>query len=44
LRFETVGNAQAALDEFFAEVKDAVVAGNMDTEENPNHYRIVAVK
>ena len=41
LRFETIGNAQAALDEFFAEVKDAVAAGNMDSEENPNHYRIV---
>jgi hypothetical protein len=44
LRFETVGSAQAALDNFFANVKAAVVAGNMDTEENPNHYRIVAVK
>jgi len=41
LRFETVGSAQAALDEFFTKVKNAVAAGNMDTEENPNHYRIV---
>lgn len=44
LRFETVGSAQAALDKFFANVKTAVVAGDMDIEENPNHYRIVAVK
>jgi hypothetical protein len=44
LRFETVGSAQEALDGFFANVKAAVAAGNMDTEENQNHYRIVAVK
>ena len=44
LRFETVGSAQAALDGFFAEVEDAVAAGNMDTEKNPNHYRVVAAK
>ena len=30
LRFETVGSAQAALDEFFADGKDAVAAGDMD--------------
>jgi hypothetical protein len=44
LRFETIGSAQAALDKFFANVKAAVAAGNMDTEENQNRYRIVAVK
>ena len=44
LRFETISNAQTALDIFFANVKAAVVAGNLDTEENPYHYRIVAVK
>lgn len=44
MRFETVSHAQADLEEFFANVKAAVAAGNMDTEENPNHYRIVAVK
>ncbi|HEY5504085.1 MAG TPA: hypothetical protein VIK28_02935 [Sedimentisphaerales bacterium] len=44
LRFQTVGSAQKELDEFFADVKDAVAAGDMDIEENPNHYRIVAVK
>ncbi|MDB6020690.1 MAG: hypothetical protein JWQ04_547 [Pedosphaera sp.] len=42
-RFETVGRAQEALEEHFAHVKTAVAAGNMDTEENPNDYRIVAV-
>jgi hypothetical protein len=44
LRFQTVGSAQVELGEFFADVKDAVAAGDMDSEENPNHYRIVAVK
>jgi hypothetical protein len=44
LRFQTVGSAQVELDEFFADVKAAVAAGDMDIEENPNHYRIVAVK
>ena len=44
LRFGTVVHAQAALDKFFANVKSAVAAGNMDAEENSNHYRIVAVK
>lgn len=43
LRFETGGQAQAALDELFAEMKAAVVAGNMDTEEVRDDYRIVAV-
>jgi hypothetical protein len=44
MRFESVNHAQAELEEFFAKVKAAVAAGNMDTEENPNHYRIVAAK
>ena len=43
LRFETVDSAQAALDEFFGNVKNAVDAGNMDTEENRNNYRIATV-
>jgi hypothetical protein len=43
LRFETVDSAQAALDEFFGNVKAAVDAGNMDTKENRNNYRIVTV-
>lgn len=44
MRFETVSHAQVELEEFFANVKEAVAAGNMDTEENYDHYRIVAVK
>lgn len=44
MRFETVSHAQTELEEFFANVKAAVDAGNMDTEENRNHYRIVPVK
>ena len=44
LRFETADCAQVALEDFFADVKVAVAAGNMDTEENHNHYRIVAMK
>jgi len=44
LRFQTVDSAQVELNEFFADVRDAVAAGDMDIEENPNHYRIVAVK
>jgi hypothetical protein len=43
LRFQTVGQAQAALDEMFADVKAAVAAGNMDTEEVHDDYRIVTV-
>ena len=43
LRFETIGNAQEALDEFFANVKTAITAGNMVGEENCNDYRIAAV-
>ncbi len=44
MRFETVNQAQAALEEFFANVKAAVAAGNMDNEENHSDYRIVPVK
>ena len=43
LRFENIPSAQAALDEFFGNVKAAVGAGNMDTEESRNNYRIVTV-
>ena len=42
-RFETISEAQEALHELFSEVKTAVAEGNMDCEENPEHYRIVAV-
>jgi hypothetical protein len=44
LRFKTIGCAQVRLDTFFANVTAAVAAGNRDTEESGNHYRIVAVK
>ena len=44
LRFQTAGSAQVALDEFFDDVNGVVADGDMDIEENPNHYRIVAVK
>jgi hypothetical protein len=44
MRFCTVDDAQAELDEFFAAVKAAVVAGNMDTKENPDDYRIVEAR
>jgi len=44
LRFQSVARAQGELNKFFAAVKCAVAAGNMDTEENPGHYRIVAIK
>jgi hypothetical protein len=42
LRFETVDDAQAALREFFADVANAVAAGDMDVPESPEDYRIVA--
>ena len=42
-RFQTVNEAQDALDEFFADVKIAVIEGNVDTEEVRDDYRIVAV-
>jgi len=41
MRFETIEQAQAALEEFFAEITIAVAAGDMDMEENPDDYRIV---
>ena len=41
LRFQTVADAQKGLDEFFAGISEAVVAGQLDTEENQHHYRIV---
>jgi hypothetical protein len=42
LRFPTVALAQAALDDFFADVRRAVAAGNMEVEERQADYRIVA--
>ena len=43
MRFETVLQAQAELNDFFAKVMAAITAGDMDIEENPKDYRIVEV-
>ena len=43
-RFRTIREAQAALDEFFDDVKVAVFAGNIDVEEFREDYRIVGVR
>ena len=42
LRFPTVNHAQTAIDEFFADVKHALAAGDMDIGEDRDDYRIVA--
>jgi len=44
LRFRTVNEAQTAIDKLFAEVKAAVIAGDMDAEEVREDYRIVEAK
>jgi hypothetical protein len=41
MRFETVRQGQAELNDFFAKVKSAVTSGSMSVEENPKDYRIV---
>lgn len=43
MRFESIHLAQSAIDDFFAEVKAAIAAGDMDTAENSKDYRIVEV-
>ena len=43
LRFQSVANAQKELDEFLADVRNAVAAGHTNAEENPNQYRIAEV-
>lgn len=43
MRFESIHRAQAEFDDFFAKVKAAITAGDMDIEENPKDYRIVEV-
>jgi hypothetical protein len=43
MRFESIHRAQSKIDDFFAKVKAAIAAGDMDTEENSNDYRIVEV-
>jgi len=42
-RFESIHQAQVALDKLFADVKSAVITGDMDVEEVRDDYRIVAV-
>ncbi len=42
-RFGTFAEAQVALDDFFADVKSAVAAGDMKTDDDHTDYRIVAV-
>jgi hypothetical protein len=39
-RFQSIADAQTALDKFFDDVKAAVVSGNIDTEEVRGDYRI----
>lgn len=41
LRFDSVQEAQAELEDLFADIKAAVASGDMDIEENPADYRIV---
>ena len=41
--FATRKEAQAELDEFFADVKEAVKAGNMDSGYGRDEFRIVPV-
>ena len=42
--FSSRKEAQEELDEFLADVKEAVAAGDMQEEYDPNDYRIVPVK
>lgn len=43
MRFETVAQARAALEDFFGDVKQAVAAGNMDVEAARSDYRVALV-
>ena len=42
-RFSSIDAAQMGLDEFFADVKVAVAAGDMNSEAVRSDYRIVEV-
>ena len=44
MRFDTVRQDQAAIDDLFADAKTAVAAGYMDFEEVADDYRIVEAK
>ena len=41
MRFRSMSEAEEAIDEFFAEVHAAVLAGNLDSENVRNDYRII---
>lgn len=41
LQFDSVQEAQAELEDLFADIKAAVASGDMDIEENPADYRII---
>ena len=43
MRFQSVHDAQTAIDDFFDDVKTAVFARDMDTEAVRSDYRIVGV-
>jgi hypothetical protein len=43
MRFQNVEEAETAIGEFFAGVRAAVAAGDRDTEETRDDYRVVAV-
>jgi hypothetical protein len=42
-RFESIHQAQVALDKLFEDAKSAVIVGDMDAEETRDDYRIVPV-
>lgn len=41
MRFERIGDAHAAIVEFFADVHAAVLDGNMDADKVLDDYRII---
>ncbi len=43
-RFSSLLDAQTALDKFFAEIRTAVAAGNMDAEADGADYRIIEAR
>ena len=41
--FDTIGEAQASINELLADVKEAVSRGDMEEEYDPEDYRIVQI-
>jgi len=41
MRFSSIKDAREAIDDFVADVREAVVRGDLDIEEDPDDYRIV---